>query len=65
MLLLVSCLQLFCGSGIYGQQPDMKAAAAVKAAAGLQALTHDCIESQARRLSVPLSRSGRQFRFFR
>ena len=44
-LLLVSCLQLFCGSQLYGQQPDMDAAAAAKAAAGLEALTHGPIDS--------------------
>jgi len=56
-LLLVSYLQLFCGSQSYGQQPDIDAAAAAKAAAGLEALTHGPSIPQARRLSVPLSRS--------
>jgi hypothetical protein len=44
-LLLVSCFQLFCGSQLYGQQPDIDAAAAAKAAAGLKALTHGPIDS--------------------
>jgi hypothetical protein len=38
-LLLVSCLQLFCGPQLYGQQPDIDAAAGAKAAGGLEALT--------------------------
>src|SRR5438309_8530913 len=44
-LLLVSCLQLFCGSQLYGQQADIDAAAAAKAAAGREALTHAPIHS--------------------
>jgi len=44
-LLLVSCLQLFCGSQSYAQHPDIDAAVAAKAAAGLQALTHGPVDS--------------------
>ena len=44
-LLLVSCLQLFCSSQLYGQQADIDAAAAAKAAAGREALTHAPIHS--------------------
>jgi hypothetical protein len=44
-LLLVSCLQLFCGPQLYGQQPDIDAAAGAKAAGGLEALTRGPIDS--------------------
>ena len=44
-LLLVSYLQLFCGSQLYGQQPDIEAAAGAKAAGGLEALTRGPIDS--------------------
>src|SRR5258708_6993236 len=39
-LLLVSCLQLFCSSQLYGLQANMDAASAAKVAAGVEALTH-------------------------
>jgi hypothetical protein len=39
-LFLVSCLQLFCGSQLYGLQANMDAASAAKVAAGVDALTH-------------------------
>jgi hypothetical protein len=45
-LLLVSCLQLFCSSHLYGQQVDLDAAAAAKALTGREALTHAPIDSQ-------------------
>jgi probable HAF family extracellular repeat protein len=44
-VLLASYVQLFCGAQLYGQQPDIDAAAAAKAAGGLEALTHGPVDS--------------------